>query len=77
GSWAEITLPVVVMAVCTLATWFFITGTTTGRQLYAFGDNPECARRFGINIGAMQFIAFGWLLGRHCHRRPEALGDAL
>ncbi|KAF5881199.1 MULTISPECIES: ABC transporter permease [Rhizobium] len=61
GSWAEITLPVVVMGVCTLATWLFITRTTTGRQLYAFGDNPEGARRFGINIGAMQFIAFGWL----------------
>ncbi|EJB06658.1 permease component of ribose/xylose/arabinose/galactoside ABC-type transporter [Rhizobium leguminosarum bv. trifolii WSM597] len=61
GSWAEITLPVVVMAVCTLATWLFITRTTTGRQLYAFGDNPDGARRFGINIGAMQFIAFGWL----------------
>jgi simple sugar transport system permease protein len=38
-----------------------ITRTTVGRQLYAFGDNPEGARRFGINIGAMQFIAFGWL----------------
>jgi simple sugar transport system permease protein len=61
GSWAEITLPVVVMALCTLVTWLFITRTTTGRQLYAFGDNPEGARRFGINIGAMQFIAFGWL----------------
>lgn len=61
GSWAEITLPVVVMVVCALATWLFITRTTTGRQLYAFGDNPEGARRFGINIGAMQFIAFGWL----------------
>lgn len=61
GSWAEITLPVVVMAVCALATWLFMTRTTTGRQLYAFGDNPEGARRFGINIGAMQFIAFGWL----------------
>lgn len=61
GSWAEITLPVVVMLVCVLITWLFITRTTTGRQLYAFGDNPEGARRFGINIGAMQYIAFGWL----------------
>ncbi|MDH4440717.1 MAG: ABC transporter permease [Rhizobium sp.] len=61
GSWAEITLPVVVMLVCVLATWLFVTRTTTGRQLYAFGDNPEGARRFGINIGAMQYIAFGWL----------------
>ena len=61
GSWAEITLPVVIMIVCALATWIFVTRTTTGRQLYAFGDNPEGARRFGINIGAMQFIAYGWL----------------
>jgi simple sugar transport system permease protein len=61
GSWAEITLPVIVMLVCVLVTWLFITRTTTGRQLYAFGDNPEGARRFGINIGAMQYIAFGWL----------------
>jgi simple sugar transport system permease protein len=61
GTWAEITLPVLIMATCVFATWALITRTTTGRQLYAFGDNPEGARRFGINIGAMQFIAFGWL----------------
>ncbi|PYB72417.1 MULTISPECIES: ABC transporter permease [Rhizobium] len=61
GSWAEITLPVVVMLICVVATWLFVTRTTTGRQLYAFGDNPEGARRFGINVGAMQYIAFGWL----------------
>jgi simple sugar transport system permease protein len=38
-----------------------ISRTTIGRQLYAFGDNPEGARRFGINIGAMHYISFGWL----------------
>ncbi|RCS22922.1 ABC transporter permease [Phyllobacterium salinisoli] len=61
GSWIEITLPVLVMTICVIATWIFITRTTTGRQLYAFGDNPDGARRFGVNIAAMQFIAFGWL----------------
>jgi simple sugar transport system permease protein len=61
GSWAEITLPVLIMGVCVIATWALITRTTTGRQLYSFGDNPEGARRFGINIAAIQFIAFGWL----------------
>ena len=55
GTWAEITLPVVIMALCVFATWALITRTTTGRQLYSFGDNPEGARRFGINIGAMQY----------------------
>lgn len=61
GSWVELTLPVVVMVLCCLATWFMISKTTIGRQLYAFGDNPEGARRFGINIGAMHYISFGWV----------------
>lgn len=61
GSWVELTLPVVVMILCCVATWFMISRTTIGRQLYAFGDNPEGARRFGINIGAMHYISFGWL----------------
>lgn len=61
GSWVELTLPVVVMVICCAATWFLISRTTTGRQLYAFGDNPEGARRVGISIGAMHYISFGWL----------------
>ncbi|MEO8531850.1 MAG: ABC transporter permease, partial [Deltaproteobacteria bacterium] len=61
GSWAELTLPVLIMAICALATWGLIRHFTTGRQLYAFGDNPEGARRLGINIALMHFIAYGWL----------------
>ena len=61
GTWAELTLPVLIMALCVLATWVLTRYTTTGRQLYAFGDNPEGARRLGINIAAMHFIPFCWL----------------
>lgn len=61
GSTAELGLPVGVMVVAMLATWALIRHTTTGRQLYAFGDNAEAARRAGINVGLMQFIAFGWM----------------
>jgi simple sugar transport system permease protein len=61
GAWAELTLSVGVMLVCMLATWVLLRHTTTGRQLYAFGDNPEGARRLGINVALMQFIAFGWM----------------
>jgi len=60
GSWAEIILPVGIMVLCLAATWILIRHTSTGRQLYAFGDNPEGARRIGISPGAMVFIAFGW-----------------
>jgi simple sugar transport system permease protein len=61
GSWAELTFPVLVMFVVMFATYILINKTSTGRQLYAFGDNPEGARRSGINIALMQFIAFGWM----------------
>ena len=59
--WAEITLPVAVMAVVLLATWVLLRGLNIGRQLFAMGDNPEGARRLGINIGAMHYLAYGWL----------------
>jgi len=61
GAWAEITLPVAVMAGCVVLTWLLIGRTSTGRQLYAFGDNPEGARRIGISQAAAHYIAFGWL----------------
>ena len=61
GGRAEITLPVVVMAGCVAATWLLLRRTTYGRQLFAMGDNPEGARRVGVSIGAMHYLAFGWL----------------
>jgi len=61
GTWAELTLPALVMFAAVLATWFLITYTSIGRQIYAYGDNPEGARRIGINIVAVQFIAYGWM----------------
>ena len=61
GAWAEITLPVLAMLLCMAATWLLIARSSTGRQLYAYGDNPEGARRLGIGEGRMQYLAFGWL----------------
>ena len=60
GTWSELNLSVAVMIACVLATWVLISLTTLGRQLYAFGDNPEGARRAGVNIWQMQIVAFGW-----------------
>ncbi|WP_431018159.1 ABC transporter permease [Burkholderia gladioli] len=58
---ATLSLPVAVMAACVAATWFLLRRTTAGRQLYATGDNPEAARRVGIRIGRMHYLAYGWL----------------
>jgi simple sugar transport system permease protein len=50
---------VAVMLGCMAATWVLIRRTTLGRQLYAFGDNPEGARRLGIRPGVMWFAPSG------------------
>lgn len=60
GSVSRLSLPVLVMVGCVAATWVLIRRMNLGRQLYAFGDNPEGARRAGVNIAAMQALAFGW-----------------
>ncbi|UXM94035.1 ABC transporter permease [Bartonella sp. HY329] len=61
GSWAELTLPTVTMFIIMLFTWLLLRYTNIGRQLYAFGNNPEGARRLGISPWRCQAIAFGWL----------------
>jgi simple sugar transport system permease protein len=61
GTWADLNPAVAVMVAAMAATWFLIRYTTIGRQLYAFGDNPEAASRAGVDVAAMQFIAFGWM----------------
>jgi simple sugar transport system permease protein len=57
----RITLPVVVMLAAVLLTWAFMARLSAGRQLYALGGNPEAARRLGVNIAAMHFLAYGYL----------------
>jgi simple sugar transport system permease protein len=61
GDLTRVTLPIVVMLVATLFTWLFMTRSTAGRQLYAMGGNPEAARRIGVNIGLLHFVAYGFL----------------
>jgi simple sugar transport system permease protein len=58
---ADLTILVVAMIACVAATWLLLRRTSTGRQLYAMGDNMEGARRIGISLGAMHYLAFGWL----------------
>ena len=58
---AEITVLVLVMILCVAATWLLLRRTSTGRQLYAMGDNTEGARRIGVSLATMHYLAFGWL----------------
>jgi simple sugar transport system permease protein len=61
GSLIRITLPIVVAAGAALATWLLMSWTAAGRQLYCMGGNTEAARRLGISIGRMHYLAYGFL----------------
>lgn len=61
GDLVRITLPILVAAGAAVLTWLLMTRTTAGRQLTAMGGNVEAARRLGVNIAAMHFLAYGYL----------------
>jgi simple sugar transport system permease protein len=57
----RITLPIAVMVGVALLTAFLLRRSALGRQLYAFGGNPEAAKRAGINVFFIQSFAYGYL----------------
>ena len=61
GDIVRITLPIVVAVATGLLTWLLMTRSSAGRQLTAMGGNVEAARRLGVNIAAMHFLAYGYL----------------
>jgi simple sugar transport system permease protein len=61
GDLLRITLPIVAMAAAVAITWLSMTRLAAGRQLYALGGNPESARRVGMNIAALHYLAYGYL----------------
>jgi simple sugar transport system permease protein len=61
GDLIRITLPILVMLGAVLVTWLLMNKSSAGRQIYAFGGNPEAARRIGIGIGRTQAIAYGYM----------------
>lgn len=61
GDLTRITLPILVMVLAVILTWVLLNRTGAGRQLYAMGGNPESARRIGIGIGRMHYLAYGFL----------------
>jgi simple sugar transport system permease protein len=61
GDLVRVTLPILVAALAALLTWLLMTRSSAGRQLTAMGGNPEAARRLGVDIAAMHFLAYGYL----------------
>jgi simple sugar transport system permease protein len=58
GFLGPVPLPVVIMLVLVIASWFFLSRTTWGRLMYAIGANPEAARLSGVRVGAYRGLAY-------------------
>lgn len=61
GGVLKIGLPILVMLLVLLFTHMLMNHTRLGRQVYAFGGNPEAASRIGVNILGVQLFAYGYL----------------
>lgn len=61
GDIVKITLPIVVMLAALALTHTLMNRTRIGRQVYAFGGNPEAASRIGIGVLKVQLFAYGYL----------------
>ena len=64
GYIAGIPVPVVVMAIVYLVSWFILERTRYGRHIYAVGGNPEAARLAGVNV--KRVITSVYVLGGAC-----------
>jgi simple sugar transport system permease protein len=58
GSIGPVSYPVIIFAVLTIATWFFLSRTKWGRIMYAIGSNPEAARLAGARVGRYKALAY-------------------
>lgn len=58
GFLGPIPLPVVIMLVLVIASWFFLSRTKWGRVMYAIGANPEAARLAGVRVGFYRGLAY-------------------
>lgn len=58
GTIGPVPIPVVIMLVLVVASWFVLTRTSWGRILYAIGANPEAARLSGIRVGFHRGAAY-------------------
>lgn len=47
-----------VVAICAIALWFFLTRTSMGRHIYAIGGNPHAARVSGINVDGVLVVVY-------------------
>ncbi|WP_112811136.1 ABC transporter permease [Ensifer sp.] len=58
GNILGIPMPVILLAIVFLASWWILTRTRFGRYIYAVGGNPHAAKTSGINVTRIRFLVY-------------------
>jgi putative xylitol transport system permease protein len=58
GNVLGIPMPVVLLAVVFIVSWWILTRTRFGRYIYAVGGNPHAAQTSGINVTRIRFVVY-------------------
>lgn len=53
-----IPIPIIILVVFIIASWLLLNQTRLGQHIKAVGDDPEAARRLGINVSRTRIYAF-------------------
>jgi ribose transport system permease protein len=51
-------VPMIIMVLCAIAAWVFLSHTVAGREIYALGGNEEAARFSGLPVGRIKLRAY-------------------
>src|SRR4029078_2967042 len=52
---------ILMLVVVFVLTWLLLNRTTTGRQIYAMGGNPDAAQRLAFNLSRLHLIVYGYM----------------
>ncbi len=58
GNILGIPMPVILLAVVFLISWWVLTRTRFGRYIYAVGGNPHAAKTSGLNVTRIRFMVY-------------------
>jgi putative xylitol transport system permease protein len=58
GNILGVPMPVVLLIVVFLVSWFVLNRTRFGRYIYAVGGNPHAAKTSGINVARLRFLVY-------------------
>ncbi|MDX3924256.1 MAG: ABC transporter permease [Shinella sp.] len=58
GNILGVPMPVILLAIVFLVSWWVLTRTRFGRYIYAVGGNPHAAKTSGINVTRIRFLVY-------------------